>query len=250
LLSKKRVAEICRAGFHIVNKLESYDIALERPQPGEWLFEHEESGQSFEQYIKSKPISPYGKRKNIYLLPIGSFSPEQERIILSTAEYLKIFFNLETIISPAVSEDVIPKTARRTRSEGYEQLLTSYILDEVAGKNIPPDAIVVMAITSKDLYPSDSWNFVFGQARLKKRVGVSSMFRYSDAPLDSSNFHICLERFIKTSSHEIGHMFSCQHCTHAVCGMNGSNSLYEADARPNRLCSDYMKKLYWNLGLM
>jgi len=50
---KKESPKSAERDFSIVNKLESYDIALERPQPGEWLFEHEESGQSFEQYIKA-----------------------------------------------------------------------------------------------------------------------------------------------------------------------------------------------------
>jgi archaemetzincin len=30
--------------------------------------------------------------------------------------------------------------------------------------------------------------------------------------------------------------------------MNGANSLEEADARPNRLCSECLMKLQWNLG--
>ena len=105
-----------------------------------------------------------------------------------------------------------------------------------------------MGITQKDLYPAESWNFVFGQARLKKRMGVSSFIRFHDGELDETNFRLCLERFIKTSSHEIGHMFSCPHCTHAVCVMNGTNSVYETDGRPNRLCSECLKKLSWNIG--
>lgn len=67
--------------------------------------------------------------------------------------------------------------------------------------------------------------------------------------MDSLNYPVCLERFIKTSTHEIGHMFSIQHCTHAICGMNGSNSLWELDSRPNRLCSECTKKLAWDLKL-
>ena len=147
-----------------------------------------------------------------------------------------------------MSDGIIPANARRPHWETEEQLLTTYILYDILEKNIPPDAIVVMAVTAKDLYPSDSWNFVFGQASTKKRVGVSSIYRFTDTELDSTTYPMCLERLIKTSSHEIGHMFSCQHCTHAVCVMNGSNSLWESDQRPNRLCSECHKKLCWNLG--
>lgn len=225
-----------------------YDVTMEAPMQGDWLFEHEEHGQNFEQYTKSVPVSPNALQKNIYLQPIGIFNENEDKIIHYTAEYLEIFFGLKTIVLPAISDSTIPDTARRTREEGYEQLLTGYILDNVIAKSIPKDAIVVMGITQKDLYPADAWNFVFGQARLKKRVGVSSFVRFHEGELSHDNFDLCLERFIKTSSHEIGHMFSAQHCTHAVCVMNGSNSLYETDERPNRLCSECLKKLYWNLG--
>lgn len=234
--------------FSLIKKLVPYDVTMDAPMQGDWLFEHEEHGQNFEQYRKSAPVSPNKWQKHIYLQPIGTFAESENKIIGYTAEYLEIFFDLKTIILPAISDRIIPDTARRTREEGYEQLLTSYILDNVIGKSIPKDAIVVMGITQKDLYPAESWNYVFGQARLKKRVGVSSFVRFYEGELDSANFQLCLTRFIKTSSHEIGHMFSCQHCTHAVCVMNGSNSLYETDERPNRLCSECLKKLYWNLG--
>jgi archaemetzincin len=234
--------------FALIKKLVPYDVTMDAPMQGDWLFEHEEHGQNFEQYRKSAPVSPSAMQKYIYLQPIGTFAADEDNLIRYTAEYLEIFFHLKTIVLPTIRDSTIPATARRTREEGYEQLLTGYILDHMLAKAIPEDAIVIMGITQKDLYPAEAWNFVFGQARLKKRVGVSSFIRFHEGALNDSNFGLCLERFIKTSSHEIGHMFSCQHCTHAVCVMNGSNSLYETDERPNRLCSECLKKLYWNLG--
>lgn len=234
--------------FALIKKLVPYDVPMEAPRPGDWLFERKEQGQNFEQYRKSVPVSPNDVQKYIYLQPIGTFGGDEDKIIRYTAEYLDIFFNLETIVLPAINDRVIPGTARRMLEDGHEQLLTGYILDSILSKAIPKDAIVIMGITQKDLYPSESWNYVFGQARLKKRVGVSSFIRFYDNKLDEANFRLCLERFIKTSSHEIGHMFSCLHCTHAVCIMNGTNSIYETDGRPNRLCSECLKKFYWNLG--
>ncbi|MBT1685567.1 archaemetzincin [Dawidia soli] len=231
----------------LIRYLEPLDVVLEKPRSGEWLFEHPEPGQTFEAYRQSKPVSPDGTRRYIYLQPIGALTPIQEEVLRYTAEYLQIFFGLKTIIAEPISDSVIPARARRDRETG-EQLLTSYILYDILEKNIPSDAIVVMAVTAKDLYPSDSWNFVFGQASTKKRVGVSSIYRFTDTVMDSMTYPVCLERLIKTSSHEIGHMFSCQHCTHAICVMNGSNSLSESDGRPNRLCSECHMKLCWNLG--
>ena len=37
-------------------KLESLAIKLGTPQPGEWLYSHEESGQTFTEYLDAKPI--------------------------------------------------------------------------------------------------------------------------------------------------------------------------------------------------
>ena len=144
----------------------------------------------------------------------------------------------------------MPAQARRRKNNvPGEQLLATYILDSVLiNKNIPSDAIAVMAITEKDIYPQDTWNYVFGLASYEKRVGVSSIFRYGKKSLDSLSSRICLERLIKTSSHEIGHMFSLHHCINAMCAMNGSNSLSESDSQPARLCSVCLHKLYWNIN--
>lgn len=224
------------------------DIALPEPTPGYWLFEHKEKGQTFDQYINYSPVTPFKNKTKIYLLPIGEFTEMQTKVIGYTADYLQIYFNLTVKTLNPISDNVIPEDKRRMREDGHEQLLTTYILNKILKKNIPSDAIVLMAITAKDLYPKDSWNFVFGQASLKERVGVSSIYWYSEEPLDSLNYSICLERLIKTSTHEIGHMFSIRHCTNAVCLMNGSNGLFESDEKPNSLCSVCLKKLYWNLG--
>lgn len=243
--NKPKKIDAVKLSDESIDKLKPNDVPLGEIQSGDWLDSHPEPGQTFGDYKKSTPVSPDDLHRIIYLQPLGDFTLIQESIIAQTAQYLSLFFNLRTVVLPTRKENDIPSSARRFR--GHEQLLTGYILDELE-INIPKDGIVIMAITAKDLYPGPNWNFVFGQARTKHRVGVSSMFRYSDQPLDTSNYSICLERLIKTSSHEISHMFTCQHCTHAVCVMNGSNSMDESDSRPNRLCTNCLKKLQWNLG--
>jgi archaemetzincin len=231
-----------------IAKLATLDQQMPPVQPGDWLYVHEESGQTFEQYKASDPVRADSTRIHFYLRPIGSFSEHQMRIVNLTAEYLKIFYGMEAIVEEPVSDESIPGSARRSFDDGSEQLLTTYLFDHFLLPGLPDDAVAVMAITTKDLYPSPAMNYVFGQARLQDRVGVSSLFRYTDGPLDDSNFKQCLMRMIKTSSHEMGHMFSCKHCTHAVCVMNGTNSLWESDSRPNRLCSECLHKLHWNLA--
>ena len=232
----------------IIDTLHKNDIGLQQPKPGEWLYEHKESGQNLAQYITADPVRPDSLRKTIYLLPLGKFTKDQENVIRYTADYLALYFGVPTRILPPEPDAIIPENKKRNRQDGSVQLLSTYILD-LLKKRIPHDAIALMAITEKDLYPKPSWNFVFGQASLQERVGVSSIYRYSAQPIDSVNYPLCLGRLISTSSHEIGHMLSMLHCTYAVCVMNGSNSLEESDSKPNRLCSQCLSKLSWNTGV-
>lgn len=228
-----------------IDALAANDIKLGEPGPGDWLDVHVEPGQSFDRYIKSNPVTPSETRKRIYIQPLGRFSVDESNLVKATAEYLQLFFGLKTSVLPVLSDSIVPASARRIN--GQEQLKTGFIMDYLQ-QHTPDDGIVIMAITPLDLYPSSDFNFVFGQARTKNRVGVSSFNRFITEPLDSANYGLVLNRLIKTSSHEIGHMFTCLHCTHAVCLMNGSNSLWESDSRPNRLCSECLRKLHWNLG--
>lgn len=230
--------------FELISGLSALDQKMPVVQPGDWLAQHHESGQTLQEYIYIRPVSPNDSQRVIYLQPIGNFNADQDSIVKATAVYLELFFRLKTGILPPVSDSLIPIASRRTREDGSEQLHTKYILDSILQSAIPSDAIVVMAVTAKDLYPKDSWNFVFGEAYTKKRTGVSSLHRYYE---DGLNNTLCLKRFIKTSSHEISHMFSLLHCTNAICSMNGTNNLTEADSKPNRLCSVCLSKLYWNL---
>jgi archaemetzincin len=228
-----------------IRHLAELDVDLEKPQPGEWLYNRQEPGQTFTEYKYAKPVKPGKRRRIIYIQPIGQFTPIQDSIVKYTADYLAIFFALETKIRTPVSDVGIPA---RMHSEGQFQLYSPHILDSILSPTLPDDAVVMMAVTAMDLYPGPTWNFVFGQARLKHRVGVSSIYRFAIGEMDSLSYPICLDRLIKTSSHEIGHMFTIQHCIHGVCVMNGSNSLYETDSRPNRLCSVCLSKLRWNIG--
>jgi archaemetzincin len=229
--------------------LRKNDVNLEEPRSGEWLYEHKETGQNFQEYKSINPVTATDKRRKIYLQPIGDFSEKENNILRATTDYLHLFFQLDAILLDEMPDSTIPETARRTRGVGWEQLLATYINDTLLKQNMPEDAVVMMAFTKKDLYPSEDWNYVFGLSTIKDRVGVTSIYRYATEKMDNIALIKCLERLIKTSSHEIGHMFSLYHCTYALCLMNGTNSLGESDRKPNRLCSLCLKKLTWDLQL-
>ena len=42
----------------------------------------------------------------------------------------------------------------------------------------PSDAYSVLGMTNHDLYPKDSWNFVYGYAYFKPSAGIFSFCRY------------------------------------------------------------------------
>lgn len=228
-------------------KLALLDVPLGEIKDGDWLQQHDELGQTFSQYLKKKPVTVSEDRNVIYLQPIGEFTQEQQKVMDLNSDYISLFFDLKTIVLEPIHENEIPKENKRIRFE-TEQLDASYIIDEVLKDKMPNDGIAMMSLTAKDLYPRPDWNFVFGMASYSKRVGVTSIFRFSDTELTSQNYSQCLNRLIKTSTHEIGHMFTIAHCTHASCLMNGSNHMVELDSRPNALCSVCLAKLSWNLN--
>uniref|UniRef100_A0A2K6M4K3 Archaemetzincin-2 n=1 Tax=Rhinopithecus bieti TaxID=61621 RepID=A0A2K6M4K3_RHIBE len=141
-------------------------------------------------------------------------------------------------------------------------------------KKKPEDAFCVVGITMIDLYPRDSWNFVFGQASLTDGVGIFSFARYGSdfysmryegkvkklkktSSSDYSIFNnyyipeitsVLLLRSCKTLTHEIGHIFGLRHCQWLACLMQGSNHLEEADRRPLNLCPICLRKLQCAIG--
>ena len=138
-------------------------------------------------------------------------------------------------------------TSRINPGTGKKQWLTPELLRTIWEK-LPADAYAMLAVTMTDLYPDESWNFVFGQALPEKRVGVFSFARYhpawSGGKSDDSTKTLVLRRALKVLTHEMGHMFGIEHCVHFQCNMNGCNSLQEADSTPMDLCPVCLRKLH------
>jgi len=219
------------------------DVKLLPPKSGDWLYSRKEKGQTFEQFYNSKHLIPTKENNIIYLQPIGQFNSVQIKQIELVREYLEIFFQIKTTTLNNVSNDIIPKHARRIGPEEHEQFLAGFILDSILKKEKPKNGIGLMALTEVDLYPKPEWNYVFGLASYRDRIAVSSIYRLYDKNLENKDFNLCLERLLKICSHEIGHMFGLYHCIDADCVMNGTNSLVETDEHTLRLCSNCQRKL-------
>ena len=221
---------------------------LPKPGPGDWLAQHKESGQTFAQYLRAKPVRKSEQCNRIFLCLIGDFSSEQEQVLKITGEYLQAFYQVPVEVHEKLSLEKIPDYARRTHpSWGDKQILTTYVLDDVLEPHRPGNALAYIAFTSSDLWPGEGWNFVFGQASLSERVGVWSIYRNGDPAKSPEDFQLCLTRTMKTASHETGHILGMPHCTAFHCNMNGSNNRAESDRGPLHLCPVCLRKVCWNL---
>lgn len=224
---------------------------MRQPQPGEWLHRFHEKGQTFEEYVNCEPTTRTKERSKIVLLPIGPFTEQEKEILLKLREFTHIFFDCPTEVAQGIDLPAEDFRVRNWAGRTWKQYLTGYFLHEVLPKKLPDDAICILGITMADLYPDESWNYVFGEASPRERVGIYSLVRYFGAfwgEEETPESRIqALRRSCKTLSHEIGHIFTIEHCIFYDCGMNGSNSLEESDRRPLFFCPVCLKKLQWNL---
>jgi archaemetzincin len=232
----------------VETKLRPLAIPLAKAEPGDWLAEHKEDGQTFAAYLRAKPVRKSAQQGTIYICLLGDFSPEQNKILETTQKYLEIFYQVPVKVHKEVAVMDVPARARRIHPTwGGEQILSTYVLDEVLKPDRPDDALAYLAFTSSDLYPDPAWNFVFGQASLRERTGVWSIHRNGDPAKGEKAYQLCLRRTLHTASHETGHILTIQHCTAFDCNMNGVNSQDEGDRKPLTMCPVCLRKVCWNL---
>ncbi len=233
-----------------IERLRPLHTKLGPPRPGDWLDSHREIGQCFLEYLNCRPVTPGGDRDTIYIQPLGRFTKTARGIVELTAEFMGLYFNTPVKVCDDLPLSVIPERARRVHpSWGDRQILSTYVLDKVLRPRLPADAAAMIALTSSDLWPGRGWNFVFGQASLRERVGVWSIYRNGDPDESAEAFRLCLLRTLKTATHETGHMFSMNHCIRYECNMCGSNHREESDRRSVALCPECVAKVAWAAGV-
>ncbi|XP_048870004.1 archaemetzincin-2 isoform X2 [Brienomyrus brachyistius] len=244
----------------------------------DWISSHPETPQDFQSFYSDPYRStPIKSRNTIYIQTIGSFG-ESEGLTVQyvqwLCEYCQAFYLGLTVklLDPVSVSDT--DCAFRINSSTHNLQIHAGDLLNFLKKKKPKDAFCIVGITMIDLYPKDSWNFVFGQASLTGGMGVFSFARYDDnfysigykgrlqkgkrlrqgdytvfagyytPPITST----LLLRSCKTLTHEIGHIFSITHCQWLQCVMQGSNHLEESDRRPPELCPICLRKLQSVLG--
>ncbi len=220
------------------------------PAPMDWLANHPEPGQSVSQFIGTHPNTPDNYRRTLYLLPLGEIERRGGPPLAKLAQFSRAFFGLETKILPPLNLHNARITRRLHPLTWTEQILTTDVL-ALLKTRLPPDAFALLGVTMEDLYPAADWNYVFGQASLRDRVGIYSFARYSPALYGQkppNPERVVLRRSCRFLAHEASHMFGISHCIWYHCLMNGSNHLAESDAQPLHLCPVDLRKLQWSVG--
>jgi len=100
-----------------------------------------------------------------------------------------------------------------------------------------PGKLLVLGILGGDGYV-DGYNFVFGLALREESVAVVFTKR-----LAGGSRELFIERLLKESLHEIGHLLGLDHCDDKACVMSFSNSLLEVDMKHASYCGKCRLKL-------
>ncbi len=239
-------AAIRKAG----NAIRPLHTTLGKPKPGEWLVQHKEPGQTFDEFLRDHKKRARDQFATMYVQPLGDFEGTQAKLLRQTADFMGRFYGIPVKTLDVFNLDKLPAGARRVHPEWKdEQILSTYLLDDVLKPRRPKDAVAVLGLTAGDLWPGEGWNFVFGQASLTDRVGVWSLYRFGDPDKSDAEYKLCLKRTLATAVHETGHMLGIKHCTTYECGMNGSNHLRESDSRPLEFCPECQEKVWWTCGV-
>lgn len=219
---------------------------LPPPAPGDWLASHPEYGQTYTAFSHGWYHRPDKARHKIYLQPIGLTIQNKAVYLASIRKFTATFFGLETDVLPEVAPSVVNARARINGQTGQKQLRADDIV-KFLKRELPADAFCVLGITTEDLYPGPSWNYVSGYASYWGRAGIYSFFRFTagftgatDTPAFQRQFMLRSEKLI---AHETSHMFGLRHCIYYKCVMNGVNNTAELDSHPLRLCPVCLRKL-------
>ena len=226
---------------------------LAAPKQGEWLRDHKEVPQTFAKYVAGKNTAKVSSNKNkIYIMPLESSVTDPFLELL--CKFSNIFYpgvqatlmkglNLD---DPAICSKISSRVNEWTQNKQY---LTKDILNTMAPL-LPKDGLNLMGCLNTDLYPNDSWNYVFGWGRSDIKCGVFSFARFSETFFDpdkKEDPQLLEYKAVRIMVHEMGHTFNIGHCTFHNCGMNGMNHGDELMSKPMEFCPVCLKKLQYCL---
>jgi archaemetzincin len=116
-----------------------------------------------------------------------------------------------------------------------KQYRASIIIKELQ-RDVPPDAIKIIGITSVDLF-EPALTFVFGAAQLGGISALVSFYRLRQEFYGlPGKLEVLLERLFKEINHELGHTFGLVHCSQVKCVMSLSLNIKQLDTKAQDFC--------------
>ena len=136
-------------------------------------------------------LRPDRRHNTIFLLPLTfDEDPIPPDVLKPLRDFAEIFFGMPVKLKNVTN--MKGRVADRL-NYGVYQVHAGNVLDGMHDL-IPPGAFCTAGITTCDLYPKESWNFVFGLAKLSGRCGVYSLARYLSNFGDNRTTTINLEK--------------------------------------------------------
>jgi hypothetical protein len=84
-------------------------LPISEPQPSDWLANHTEVGQTFDQFTRSLPNHPDNQRSKLYIQPLDRFNESDGPALDQLRRFTTAFFMLEVVV-------LYPQTGPRTTS--------------------------------------------------------------------------------------------------------------------------------------
>jgi archaemetzincin len=171
--------------------------------------------------------------KNITLISFGFF--EQE-LLMKIAGSVKQEYHLS----------IMMKEGHLDLSEFYDPGRRQYngtkILKEVDSR-FSSDSDKTLGLFSVDLF-IPILTYIFGQAFLRGRSGIASLYRLSNERYGiNADDKLLLDRFTKEVNHELGHTFGLIHCHIPTCVMRSSTYVEDIDQKSQNLCQKCRNEL-------
>jgi archaemetzincin len=263
----------------LVKKLISLDYErfydnLTAPEYGDWLMNHKEYGQTYQEFIRSGVVPVESERDTVYLAPLvcGEHEIDQGFINALVIICQSYFHGMKVKLFPKkldLKENIEVKVSDKGRKN--IQINANEILNLLYSE-LPSDAFCMVGFTEKDLYNNENilkprdyiykrsekktTSFCYGLSSVRNRVSVFTFTRYD--PLYYINpkkddreqerlmkyYFILLKRACKVAINEILHLFGLRNCTFFLCNLNGFNTMDEFDKRPLEVCPVCLRKLY------
>lgn len=166
----------------------------------------------------------------IRVIPLGDVSAE---VLTEVTAQLRDVFDAMTETTVQIG---MPKESFSQLHHQYHAPdVLKFISDRFPGKSL--------GITDQDIYAEDL-NFIFGQAHMKGDASLVSVHRLNpELYRKNADEKLFVERILKESVHEVGHMLGLRHCNVDKCVMNFSNNAVDVDNKNKTLCRNCKQDL-------